>query len=273
MLISDTHTFAFVHIPKSAGTTVRYTLADYDERKARYVEQARRDHPDLGPLDFAHLPLALVKQLYSDDFALLRSYTSFALIRDPMARFASSLHEHLHWNTGETLSDMTPNQRTQVAARVIAKLRAQPEDTPITDPALIHFSRQCDYVELDGARVVSNIYPTERMDDMLVAIGALIGARVKAASKNRRVAYSTPALKSASEAGQRALRRVLPDNVANPLFRSTRRAMEAVGLVGSPTKTQDKTLLDPETRDFIERFYERDFALRNQLIQPQETPA
>lgn len=273
MLISDTHQFAFVHIPKSAGTTVRFTLADYDERKARYVEQARRDHPDLGPLDFAHLPLALVKQLYPDDFALLSSYKSFALIRDPMARFASSLHEHLHWTKGQALSDISPDQRREVAAGVIAKLRAQADDAPVTDPALIHFSRQCDYLELEGARVVSNIYPTERVDELLAAVGEITGTPVKAASKNRRVAYSTPALKSASEAGQRALRRVLPDQIANPLFRSTRRAMETVGLVGSPTKTQDKTLLDPETREFIERFYERDFALRKELIQPRETPA
>ena len=273
MIVSDTHRFAFVHIPKSAGTTVRFALMGYDERRKRYYDKGRCDHPTRGALDHAHLPLALVKALHPDDFERLIEFRSFALIRDPMSRFASSLHEYLHWMGEKPLSDLTPDQRAVAVARVIAKLESLPDDQPITDPTLIHFSRQSDYIELDGKQVITDVYSTEDLLAMMAAIEELIGTELPVFSKNERVSYPFPALRSVSEWAQRQLGSALPLSISRPILRGAREMLVAAGVVSMDRTVKFANMFDAETEAFVKAFYARDFAIHESLIQAAEKRA
>ena len=265
MLISDKHKFAFVHIPKSAGTTVRFALAELDERSERYFDQSRREHGGLGMLDFAHLPLALVKQLYPDDFALLADYRSFALIRDPMARFSSSLHEYLHWNTDEKLAEVSPQRREEFVAQVIEKLSSLGDSEPVTDPALIHFSRQSDYVELDGERIVTSVYPVKGIGAMMEEISAITGTALDHSPRNQRMSYRFGALQSVSEGVQKGLKMILPRAVWKPIFLFAHSALTRTGIIRIEKPKPFSDLFGKDVESFVRKFYARDFALLEEV--------
>lgn len=266
MIISDKHQFAFIHIPKSAGTTVRQTLMPYDERRERYFDVARAQHPALGLLDHHHIPLAVLAEHFADDFALLRRYRTYALLRDPLARFGSSLHEYVRNHGQVLLSDLSPEQQRVHIDAVLEKLRAH-GSAPITDQALIHFSRQSDYVELDGERIVDGLYPLEQVDALIADLAERIGTPLTRQDRNRRVEYSSPLLAETSGALQRGLRRVLPDAVRAPLFGVAKRMLLAIGGAAPLKEASSKAVLDAETEQFVRHFYARDFALRAELTE------
>ncbi len=268
MIISDKYGFAFIHIPKSGGSTVRYALMNLDERKAVYFDRSRRDHDLLGSVDFAHLPLQALQQHFPRDFALLRSYRTFALIRDPMKRFTSSLHEYLLWNMGEDLAGLPDADVSRVIREVIEKLNFQDEDKPILDPTLIHFSRQSDFVELSGERIVIDLYPIERLDEMLNEIGNLVGKKISSRPINQRIQYRSEHLQTASEAIQWALRSIIPESIWRPMFNLARKAMIGTRLVKLDNEKPFQQTFGPEVEEFVRHFYRRDFEIYHELIQP-----
>lgn len=97
MLISDTHQFIFIHVPKCAGTTARKALSKYDTRNNFFWMH----HSMAGPLDSdkpllvdkGHMPLGLMRHIYPSDFSLLSEYTVFAFSRHPVARLVSGFFE------------------------------------------------------------------------------------------------------------------------------------------------------------------------------------
>jgi hypothetical protein len=268
MIISDKYGFAFIHIPKSGGSTVRHALMHLDERKAVYYERERDQHPKLGATDFAHLPLQALRDHFAADFALLHRYRSFALIRDPMRRFASSLHEYLHWKEGKVLADLPGHRVKELASEVVAKLKDHEDGTPIFNPALIHFSRQSDFVELDWQRIVSDLYPLERLDEMLSAIGQMAGEEISSRPINQRIQYRGEVLKSASEASQRAVRSVMPEAIWRPLFNISRNTMIKLRLVKLDSTKPFHQIFSPETEEFVRQFYRRDFEIYRELTRP-----
>ncbi len=100
MVISDTKNFVFIHVPKCAGTAIRESLRRHDTRNNYYwmnhaLPGPEASSPALG-LDKAHLPLAVLRRLYPDDFSLLSKYTTFATSRHPRKRLVSAFFEPRH---------------------------------------------------------------------------------------------------------------------------------------------------------------------------------
>lgn len=93
MIIDDTHQFVFVHIPKCAGSSVHAQLSLFDARDP--ASHRGGVHPVLGPIHFAHIPLRFLRDHFPAEFAKLGVYRSFALTRDPRARFVSATVQHL----------------------------------------------------------------------------------------------------------------------------------------------------------------------------------
>lgn len=95
MLISDSHKFAFIHIPKCAGTTVRKSLLKFDTRNNFYWMHNTLEgfglQGEKTTIDFdkSHLTLNVLKYYYEDDFKLLNEYTTFAFSRNPVTRLVS----------------------------------------------------------------------------------------------------------------------------------------------------------------------------------------
>ncbi|MDI6004293.1 sulfotransferase family 2 domain-containing protein [Cobetia marina] len=90
MIISDRYKFVFLHNPKCAGTSVRKTLSDYDDRYSFYWGF---DTHLNKKIDKAHMPLYLFKTYRHNDFKLLSEYTCFMFTRHPLKRFISSYNE------------------------------------------------------------------------------------------------------------------------------------------------------------------------------------
>lgn len=153
LIISDRHKFAFVHIPKCAGTSVRNALRDLNDPS---LKRMFFDHETLGKLHFTHLPLWLLREHFPDIFDRLCAYTSFAYTRDPMERFGSAVMQHSREFLGYASADITSTILVDTAAETIRFLTAHPKST---DHRFVHFTPQIDFVELDGECIVDNIDP------------------------------------------------------------------------------------------------------------------
>ena len=97
MIISDTKQFIFFHVPKCAGTSIRSELLKHDTRNNFYwmhhlLPGGTKDHPPL-PVDKAHMPLTILKELYPNEFNLISEYTTFSISRHPRMRLISAFFE------------------------------------------------------------------------------------------------------------------------------------------------------------------------------------
>ncbi len=104
-MISETKAFVFIRVPKCAGTSTHNSLSQHDTRNNYYwmhhdLPGASESSPTL-PIDKAHIPLAILKHLYPNDFRLLSSFTTFATSRHPLKRLISALlrleNNYLSW--------------------------------------------------------------------------------------------------------------------------------------------------------------------------------
>jgi hypothetical protein len=97
LIISDSKEFAFIHVPKCAGTSIRTSLLQYDTRNNYYWHHHNlagpRDSDTPLRVDKGHLTLSMLKQLYPNDFRLLSEYTTFAISRHPRKRLISAFFE------------------------------------------------------------------------------------------------------------------------------------------------------------------------------------
>src|SRR5690554_2986132 len=94
MIINDAHQFVFIHIPKCAGTAVRVRLGEFDSSGGAF-SISKGFHTEIGELDMAHIPLPVLKRFFPEPYEKVRTYESFAIVRDPFQRFSSSLFQRL----------------------------------------------------------------------------------------------------------------------------------------------------------------------------------
>ncbi len=80
MIISDKHQFAFVHIPKCAGTSLRSILQHFDDRGSKFTGRVDH-HTELGELDYVHIPLFALREHFRPEFEAVQQYWSFAVVR------------------------------------------------------------------------------------------------------------------------------------------------------------------------------------------------
>lgn len=175
MLYSEQANLVFIHVPKNAGKSMRNAFArsmglswsflardlDVSEALAEQLMDEEVDVPGLGLVKPAHLPLAIVESCFPVTWSTIRSAKSFILARPPRDRFFSALMQRLgeFGDVGAIRVD-DPLVR-QEAARVCEWLDGR---GPFCDVEYIHFSRQADYADLHGERMVSAVFPMDRID-------------------------------------------------------------------------------------------------------------
>jgi len=194
MIISDRHKLAFIHIPKCAGSTVRSELASIDERAERYENKLVAWHDALGLIDYHHLPLVYLKDLFRDDFDIINYYQTFALIRDPFDRFPSSMAQRLKMYKETTLEKIAERDLWAEIETVVSSLSKLKDCEPVICHDLIHFARQSDYTHIAGERYVKNIYKVENVGGLLSHVASLVGSDFSA---NARENTSTRRLSAA----------------------------------------------------------------------------
>ena len=150
MIISDKYKFAFVHIPKCAGSSVRRANPSINDP---FLEQHFIEHEVLGTLHVAHIPLDVLRDYFPDYMERVMRYESFAVMREPMDRFCSSVAQRCRL-LGYTLAEITPELLMDVALNTIDVLR---DPANRMDVNYVHFLPQADFIELDGERIINHI--------------------------------------------------------------------------------------------------------------------
>ncbi|RDC74444.1 hypothetical protein DLJ49_03920 [Rhodovulum sp. 12E13] len=268
MLICDPHRFAFVHIPKCAGTTVRARIRRFDSCDGFF--ERPKEHPGLGRVDFAHIPLRMLARAFPEVLQKLRDYNSFAVIRDPLDRFGSSLRQTLHFYEHVYPTEMSRTELHDAVRRMIDRLEGAP-DWARHD--LAFFQRQVDFVDLDGERIVDRLFPMTRVGQMLEDIGHLAGVPLEGEEKrNRDLSFRSRALVRPAYAINAFLWRHAPAGLHASLKRF---ALPLITHRDSATKRLGITDL-AEVHDFVNRYYSEDAALHASLVawsaQPTASP-
>lgn len=177
MIISDRYRFSFIHIPKCAGTYVRSALQPLDDRNGYYTATVKQ-HAGLGLLDYVHIPLFTLRDHFRSDFEKVRSYWSFAVLRDPFARFPSSISQRFKMYGDKPIQDQEPGKIKAEIERSIDFLAKQPRNNHRLPAEYIHFQKQVDFVRLDGEPIVNTLYPVEAVDRLLTDMSQRVGYEV-----------------------------------------------------------------------------------------------
>jgi hypothetical protein len=176
MKYSSANGLFFVHIPKCAGLSIyrglepiaAFPLDAFAADLGLPAPDAQAlitpfgfEHPTLGKLHQAHLPLQTLRDHFPRCLDLLRgSPTSFAVLRDPRQRFFSALMQHLREFGGVGAVSITEDMLRRHAGPICEKLARDPE---VFDLHHIHFARQTAFLDLDGDRLVTRLFAIEDM--------------------------------------------------------------------------------------------------------------
>lgn len=198
-MISDSHNFVFVHIPRTGGTSVETALADLSRDPVRYAARGNTVLPH------KHDSAAELAALLGDDWgARLR----FSIVRDPWARMLSD-YKFFREVGPSLLVGFSDRERAFTEAAAALDLEAW----------LFTFAdelRMCqtDYlVDAGGALLVDQVCRTERLAQDFAAICARLGVEralphVNAtAAASVRAAYTPAAAALVADRCQEDLRR------------------------------------------------------------------
>lgn len=174
MIINDEYRFVFLHIPKCAGTTVRETLQSFDSREGRFTGRVDY-HPALGKLDYVHIPLFALREHFRAEFEAVQDYWSFAVVRDPYSRFASSLTQYLKMYSDRSIQNCSIKEIESFARSAIDYLSSQMQLHSLLPPEYIHFQRQVDYIQLGDKQIVDSIYTVGQIDELIADVSRHTG--------------------------------------------------------------------------------------------------
>ncbi len=256
MIISDEHRLAFIHIPKCAGVSVKQPLRAFDSTGGYYSRIG--EHPELGRIHFAHIPLGDLALHFPEDFRKVRDYRSFAVVRDPRARFLSAIFQRLREFKQLAQSQITAGRVAEEADEVMARIEAAPERLGLE---LVHFNRQADFVNHAGTRIVGDLFAIEHIGDLVDFVSEQTGVRIEKASKNR----STELRSSGLRAFARAVR---PHYAALVPYKARARIRARFEKAGLYRAANAAALLPPDGRaeGFVRAYYAADFALHAESL-------
>lgn len=197
MLYSEQANLVFIHVPKNAGKSIRNAFArstglswsflasdlHVSDARAGQMMDEEVHVPGLGAVKPAHLPLPVIEAHFPATWTTIRSARSFVLVRPPRDRFFSALMQRLGEFAGVQGVRADDPLVCREAARVCEWLEGR---GVFCDVEYIHFSRQTDYADLRGERVVSAIFPLDRIDAAARWIEAETGLRLDVAHDHAR---------------------------------------------------------------------------------------
>lgn len=242
---------------------MRSILGRFDDTGGKY-EPSVRDHPELGRLDYTHLPLEVVRRVSPEDFEKIRHYHAFALVRDPQARFVSALSQRLKMYSTRELAQLDRSEVNRLAREVVEALQ-KPGATH--RPEFIHFARQSDFIFCNGERLIRTIHPTSRVSDMIQEISQQTGEELgQVGNDNPTMVFRSVAFRRLAMAGKRISERALGSGTA----RSARNAARQV-LMRPLQNSQDVYVLDDDIFEFVRSYYAQDFELYAKVMETLKT--
>lgn len=256
MIINYTHRFAFIHIPKCAGTSVRNMLRPFDETNGKFARSNVR-HRLLGRIDYGHIPLFILRQYFSKEYDKIKNYSTFSAVRDPFARFPSSLSQYLKMYGKDKIQNMKTFEIKKTIDTTISFLLSHKDD--YLPYQYIHFQKQIDFIYDGQERIVKNVYPVSYLPEMLIDIDNKLNTRFaeQAGSGNGRVnqtiVYRNAFVRNAVEVTKPVLKSFL-----GPESRKSLREKTA-GFFFVPRDKKLKDIFDSfYVHDFIRDYYASD---------------
>lgn len=252
MIISDPHRFAFVHIPKCAGVSVKQPLRAIDSTDGHFSRIA--EHPELGRIHYAHITLDDLAVHFPTEYAKMTSYRSFAVVRDPRARFLSAIFQRLREFKHLNQSAMTERRVEEEAVEVIRYLETAPGRLDLEH---VHFNRQVDYLYHDGQQIVRDIFPIEHMPTVIAYIAEHTGIAVgEAERKNQSTEVRAGLLRPVVRLLRQPYAALVPYAVRNRL----RSRMIRAGIYGE-VKRNIFIRSGSRIEGFVRAYYTRDLDL------------
>ena len=261
MIISDKEKFVFVHIPKCAGTSVRSRIEHLDDRSGAYSGRLEQ-HPELGLLNYVHLPLQTLSDHFPAEFECIKSYRSLAVLRDPSKRFASSIAQYCNRYTD---TDIRSHSRKTLKA-VVQKVLDALQDYDVKAPGerlpaeLIHFQRQRDYTHVGDRQIIDHLVEITNVESLLLSLLGAEALRGDATVKsNETRVYRNAGIRALASVS----RRLAPSVGAALPRRVSQWARDY--LYSSLNRQFDDVFEDEVVRTFIASYYACDERLFREL--------
>lgn len=252
-VIREKERFAFVHIPKCGGTSIRFGLEKaVTDRHAgeHWLYGNVVDHAELGKVMLAHKPLKMLEEYFPNELKSYRNCECFAVVREIHSRFASAMQQHIREFLRTDISAMSQSEIHRAIDRVIAKMSDRPVYPGVE---FVHFLRQADFIFLDFEKVVQNIYTLENIDVMAEDIGRLLHRRIDFNERSN----TSSGRPSAGFLTVRAIGRQAKHVMPQDTYEKVRRTLTST-LISKPPPEKLAIFKSRAVTDFVDRFYSRD---------------
>ncbi len=261
MIIDDKHEIAFIHIPKCAGTTVRKHLQPFDRSNGYFTARVEK-HNQLGMLDYVHIPLFVLKEYFLEEFDLVNEYWSFAIMRDPFSRFASSVSQRLKMYGGMPIHEMSKGEIINEVNVCIDFLRSKSGNYVLLPAEYIHFQRQIDYIYVDKKKVVKSIYTMSDISLVLNLLQEKIGGEAEDIADGESLASENNTLVYRNDLIRLIIKMIKPCSSLLP--NGIRDVFRDKVYVSRDSKMADVFMSDT-VRGFVEDYYRSDIELFNKV--------
>lgn len=253
MIICPSQGFAFVHIPKNAGTSVRTQILKCDE--AAIEMGLTGTHPVLGKVDFGHIPLDLLQEHFPDNYAYLEKLPSFAIVRDPLDRFGSAFRQVL-WQYEQRPMTLIPKE--EVRQKALEMLDVLEGQVVAPDHQHVFFTRQERFIFNGDTQVVTYVVPMALVPQLIGYWSQQTGVPMETGVKaNQNVELKYKGIGGLAYGINGLMRRVLPIDLHNRIKDTALKV-----LASGKNAAQESGVLDiPEVQDFVARHYARDMEI------------
>lgn len=265
MIIDERHQIAFVHIPKCAGTTVRGLLQEFDRNEGAFSDKVA-PHPELGLIDYVHIPLFILDKHFPKEFESVKSFWSFAVVRDPYSRFASSVAQRIKMYSGRSLRAMNRSDLKKEIDCCINFLEANGGHGKLLPPSFIHFQRQCDFLFLNSELIVKNVYPANDVKSLIEVL------RSKIAFEDQRVDQVVDYKLNESFSYRNDFLRIVFSKLLPLYIKFSRflpgklvKRVKAFVYVSNAERMHD-AFYDKKVIDFINKYYSADITLYEKVV-------
>lgn len=259
-VIRDQDSFAFIHIPKCAGMSIELGLesAFPDRTDGETWHDGTIIHdPRFGRYMPAHKPLRMIENYFPDELDRYRRCECFAVTRDPKARFASSFQQYLRQFRHTNINNLSPPEIMDEVHRVI---RALEQGETARKVEYVHFIRQVDFVSLGTERVVQNLFPLDRLDELAKAMGAVTERKIDLRKKSNQSGTKSSGARFLARKIGTISKRWLPASVYEPI---RIRALERLHVPTDPEKLE--LLSHSDIQNFVKSYYATDRELHEEV--------
>jgi len=271
MIINDSKKVCFVHIPKCAGTSIRSLIQEFDDLNGAHTGRVEV-HDELGLLDYVHIPLPVLSEHFPELYSKVKSYYSFAIIRDPYQRFASSIAQRLKKYGKKGLKDISNDELIKEIDNCINFLNDHAEEKVLLPAEYIHFQRQSSYI-YNEEKIVNDLFLIDDIDKCLSTLKDLFEIEVEKSSnkgihENKSLVYRSKLFFRVNQ----CISAVIPKSILIKLVKLIKfcipRAiiLKLKKVILVPKSSDINEIFNTENvKTFIERYYKKDIELYNSL--------